>query len=243
MIIKNKLISIIIPAMNEEDNIGHLLDDIFHVTKKMDGYDFEIIVVNDHSRDSTYSVAHSKKVKALNNLRKPGKGHALITGFENAKGEYFIMMDADYSHRAEDIPALIKALENGVGLAIGSRIYGGSEEYTRVRAFGNVILTLIFGMFHKRYLSDALNGFKAFRSEIFNNYKYTSRDFEIEIELLVNTMRSGMKIAEIPSHERARKAGRSKSKVVKHGIKFFNRIVREWLYNKIHAHKLSKGSS
>ncbi len=173
---KNKLISIIIPAMNEENNIGHLIDDIFSVTKKMNDYEFEIIVVNDHSKDSTPQVAESKNAKVINNLRKSGKGYALITGFEGALGEYFIMMDADYSHRAEDIPLFVKALEDGAGLVIGSRIYGGSEEYTRIRAIGNILLTLIFGIFHGRYLSDALNGFKAFRSDIFRRYKYTSMD-------------------------------------------------------------------
>lgn len=234
---KKKLISIIIPAMNEEHNIGFLLDDIFAVTKKMIDYEFEIIVVNDHSKDRTSLVAQSMNAKIINNLRKPGKGYALITGFENAKGEYFIIMDADYSHRAEDIPVLVQPLNDGAGLVVGSRIYGGSDEYTRVRAFGNVILTLMFGIFHKRYLSDALNGFKAFKSDIFNKHRYTSRDFEIEIELLVATLRSGLKIVEVPSHERTRKSGRSKSKVIKHGIKFFNQIVKEWLRNKLNEYR------
>ncbi len=223
--------------MNEENNIGHLIDDIFSVTKKMNDYEFEIIVVNDHCKDRTPQVAESKNAKVINNLRKSGKGYALITGFEGALGEYFIMMDADYSHRAEDIPLFVKALEDGAGLVIGSRIYGGSEEYTRIRAIGNILLTLIFGIFHGRYLSDALNGFKAFRSDIFRRYKYTSRDFEIEVELLVNTLRSGMNIVEVPSHERVRKSGESKSKIIKHGIKFFNRIVKEWLVNKFNEGK------
>lgn len=227
----NKLISIIIPAMNEEENISDVLDDIFATTEKIKGYDFEIIVVNDHSKDRTPLIARSKNVKVIDNLRSPGKGHALITGFENAKGEYFVMMDADYSHRPEDVPALIRPLEDGAGLVIGSRIFGGSDEYTRVRAFGNIILTLGFGLFHKRYLSDALNGYKAFRSEIFKEFTYTAKDFEIEIELLANTIRAGKRIVEVASHERSRKSGNSKSKVVRHGIKFFNRILLEWMRN------------
>lgn len=228
-----KLVSIIIPAMNEENNIDYLLDDIRAVIKNMDDYEFEIIVVDDHSKDNTRLVAQSKNVKVINNLRKPGKGHALITGFENAHGEYFIMMDADCSHQAKDIPNFIASLKDDVGLVIGSRLYGGSEEYTRLRAMGNIILTLMFGIFHHRYLSDALNGFKGFKSEIFTKYKYTSRDFEIEIELLVNTLRSGMRIIEIPSHEKPRRSGKVKSSIIKHGIKFLNRILKEWLKDKI----------
>lgn len=229
---RRKLISIIIPARNEENNIGYLLDDVLATTNKMNDYEFEIIVVNDHSKDQTLSVALSKNVKVLNNLRRPGKGCALITGFENAKGDYFIMLDADYSHRPEDIPIFIQSLENNAGLVIGSRIYGGSEEYTSIRAFGNIILTLIFGIFHKRYLSDSLNGFKAFKSEIFKKFTYTSSGFEIEIELLVNALRMGMKIVEVPSQERKRRSGTSKSKIITHGLRFLYKILSEWLRNK-----------
>jgi GT2 family glycosyltransferase len=223
-----KLVSIVIPAMNEEENILYVLDDLLAITERSKRYSFEIIVVNDHSKDKTASVALSKNVKVLNNTEVPGKGHALVAGFREAKGEYIVMMDADYSHRAEDIFELIGPLENGAGLVVGSRVYGGSDEYTRPRAFGNIVLTLAFGIFHKRYLSDALNGFKAFRREVFDNFTYTSRYFEIEIELLVNALRSGFKIAEVPSHERIRRAGKSKSKIVQHGFGFLSRIVQEW---------------
>lgn len=229
---RRRLISIIVPARDEEGNVGYLLDDIWCMIRKTQDYEFEVIVVNDHSRDKTPLVASLKNVKVIDNLRSPGKGHALITGFENAKGDYFVMMDADYSHRAEDIPELIKPLDSGAGLVIGSRIYGGSDEYTRLRAFGNVILTLAFGIFHKRYLSDALNGFKAFKSEIFRNFSYTAKDFEIEVELLVNTLRAKMAIVEIPSHERSRRYGMAKSKIIKHGFKFIYRIILEWSRNK-----------
>ncbi|MDP2923754.1 MAG: glycosyltransferase [Candidatus Omnitrophota bacterium] len=224
-----KKVSVIIPAMNEENNIGYLLDEISKITTTMKNYQFEVIVVDDHSKDKTAVIARSKNVKVVNNLRKPGKGYALISGFEVATGEYLVMMDADCSHRPEDIPLFIDTLEKGAGLVIGSRIYGSSDEYTRVRAFGNIVLTLVFGLLYNRYLSDALNGYKAFQSEIFKKFEYTSRDFEIEIELLVNTLRAGMKIVEIPSHERVRKSGFSKSKVIKHGVKFLNRIIKEWL--------------
>jgi hypothetical protein len=138
------------------------------------------------------------------------------------------MMDGDYSHRAEDLGVFLDALKPGVCLVVGSRIFGGSEEYTRVRAFGNILLTYLFGFLHGRYLSDALNGYKAFRREVFTGFEYTSVEFEIEIELLVNAIRSGGRIVEIPSHERARASGRSKSKVVRHGTRFLMRMIYEW---------------
>jgi glycosyltransferase involved in cell wall biosynthesis len=221
----NKLVSIVIPAKDEEETLPLVLKDLFNTIKNIKEYSFEVIVVNDHSIDRTVEVARSfDNVKVVNNTRSAGKGHALITGFENSIGDYIIMLDADYSHRPEDIPVFLSLLERGYGLVVGSRITGGSEEYVLIRAFGNIVLTIFFWFVTGVFLTDALNGYKAFRREIFTNHKYTSRDFEIEIELLINTLIDGYKIGEIPSHERARAGGKMKSKVFKHGIKFFWKI-------------------
>ena len=222
----DKLVSIVIPARDEEETLPLVLKDLFNVIRNIQNYNFEIIVVNDHSIDKTVEVASSfDGVKIINNTRSTGKGHALITGFEHSKGDYIIMLDADYSHRPEDIPVFLSLLERGYGLVVGSRITGGSEEYVLIRAFGNIVLTMLFWFVTGVFLTDALNGYKAFRREIFTNHKYSSKDFEIEIELLINTLIDGYKIGEIPSHERARAGGEMKSKVFKHGIKFFWKII------------------
>jgi hypothetical protein len=137
------------------------------------------------------------------------------------------MLDADYSHRAEELPHLLQALKDGVGLVIGSRVVGGSEEYTHVRALGNVFLSATLGLCTGRYLSDALNGFKVFRRDVFTDFTYTSRAFEIEIEIIANALRKGYKIVEVSSHERQRAGGKMKSRVVRHGTRFLLRILWE----------------
>ncbi|MBI5199794.1 MAG: glycosyltransferase family 2 protein [Nitrospirae bacterium] len=220
-------VSIVIPAMNEEENLPMVLGKVNQFRERMGEYEFEVIVVDDHSIDNTYDVARENGVLVFRNEYRAGKGNALRYGFERATGDYIVMLDADCSHNPLDIPAFLEKLEEGAGLVIGSRIYGGSDEYTRIRAFGNIMLTLIFGLLHGRYLSDALNGFKAFRKDVFSDFRYTSSNFEIEIELLVNTLRKGYQIVEVPSHEGARMAGEAKSKVVKHGTKFLLRIIKE----------------
>ncbi len=225
-----KKISIVIPAMNEEDTIEQLLKDIIPVKKDLEKeYEVEVIVVDDHSTDSTPDIAEKMGVKLIRNTGKSGKGCALRVGFKEAEGDYYIMLDADYSHRAEDIPLFVKELDNGAGLVIGSRILGGSDEYTRIRAFGNIFLTFSVGFFLKRYLSDALNGFKAFKKEVFDDFEYNAKDYEIEIEIIANTLRKGLPVKEVSSHERSRAGGEAKSKVIKHGTKFMLRIIREFL--------------
>ena len=223
---KIKKVSIVIPAQNEDKNLGLVLDELKTALSGIK-IDFEIIVVNDHSRDRTEQIAKEKKVIVINNYGRPGKGNALRLGFKNSGGDVIVMMDADYSHRPEDLPLFLDGIEKGAGLVIGSRIWGGSEEYTRVRAFGNIFFTAIFGFIFHRYLSDLLNGYKAFRREIFDNYKYNSSTFEIEIELAVNTLRSGHTIMEVPSHERKRAGGEVKSNVAVHGTKFLLKMISE----------------
>lgn len=219
-------VSVVIPARNEEGNIGLVLDEVNQARTKTE-YELEVIVVDDHSTDGTAEVAAGKGAKVIQNNGKSGKGNALKAGFACASGDFIIMMDADYSHRAEDIPQFIQHFEKGAGLVIGSRIYGGSDEYTRVRAFGNIFFTGLFGMFLGRYLSDALNGFKGFKKDLVKKHQYQSRNFEIEIELLANALKDGYRIVEFPSHERTRKEGVPKSRIVRDGTRFLLRIIKE----------------
>jgi glycosyltransferase involved in cell wall biosynthesis len=224
-----KSLSVIIPARNEEVTLPMVLDDLAAVRPTLAGYDVEVIVVDDGSTDRTAELAAARGARVVKNTRKNGKGMALRAGFEAAKGDLLIMMDADYSHRAEEIPVFLAAMNDGVGLVIGSRVVGGSEEYHHVRALGNVFLSASLGLATGRYLSDALNGFKLFRVDVFRDFKYTSAAFEIEIEIIANAMRKGYKVVEVPSHERARAGGEMKSRVVRHGTRFLLRIIYEGL--------------
>jgi glycosyltransferase involved in cell wall biosynthesis len=222
-------ISVVIPAKDEEATLGSVLEDLHKVIPTLTGYEVEVICVDDHSTDTTASIAQSFNAKVVKNTRKSGKGMALRAGFEVATGDILVMMDADCSHRPEHLPVFLNALEDGVGLVIGSRVWGGSDEYVHIRALGNVFLTSFVGLFMGRYLSDALNGYKVFRRDIFSDFKYTSRAFEIEIEIIANTLRKGYRIVEVNSHERSRAGGREKSSVVRHGTRFLLRILWEGL--------------
>lgn len=222
-------ISIVVPAQNEEETLGNVLDDLNKTIKQMPDYEFELLCVDDHSTDATANIARSYGAEVVENKRTPGKGMALRAGFEAAKGDIIVMLDADYSHRAEELPRMLRAMTDGVGLVIGSRVVGGSEEYTHVRALGNVFLSATLGLCTRRYLSDALNGFKVFRRDVFTDFTYTSKAFEIEIEIIANALRKGYRVVEVSSHERARAGGEMKSRVVRHGTRFLLRILWEGL--------------
>jgi glycosyltransferase involved in cell wall biosynthesis len=222
-------ISVVVPAQNEEETLGNVLHDLNKTISQMPNYEFELICVDDHSTDATANIARSYGARVVENKRKRGKGMALRAGFEAAEGDVIVMLDADYSHRAEELPRLLRAMTDGVGLVIGSRVVGGSEEYTHVRALGNVFLSATLGLCTKRYLSDALNGFKVFRRDVFTDFEYTSKAFEIEIEIIANALRKGYRVVEVSSNERARAGGEMKSRVVRHGTRFLLRILWEGL--------------
>jgi glycosyltransferase involved in cell wall biosynthesis len=224
-----KKLSIIIPAKNEEATLPQLLTDLYETIPQLTGYEVEVICVDDHSTDATADIARSFGARIIKNIGKGGKGMALRAGFQAATGDILAMMDADYSHRPEDLPLFLEALKEGIGLVIGSRVVGGSEEYNHVRALGNVFLSTSVGLCLGRYLSDALNGYKVFRRDVFTDFRYTSTTFEIEIEIIANTLRKGYRVVEVSSHERARAGGQAKSFVVQHGTRFLMRILSEGL--------------
>jgi glycosyltransferase involved in cell wall biosynthesis len=220
-------LSVVIPARDEEATIGRVLTDLYRILPQLNDCEPEVICVDDHSRDRTAEIARSFGATVIQNTSRSGKGLALRAGFEAATGDIIAMMDADYSHQAEDLPVFLQALKDGIGLVIGSRVVGGSEEYTHVRALGNVFLSAALGLCTGRYLSDALNGYKVFRRDVFTDYEYSASSFEIEIEIIANTLRKGYRIVEVSSHERARAGGKAKSRVVRHGTRFLVRILWE----------------
>ncbi len=220
-------VTVIIPAKNEESTLGSVLADLYETIGRLPKYDWEVICVDDRSTDKTAAIARSFGARVVPNTGKSGKGMALRAGFEQANGDLLAMMDADYSHRPQDLPLFLDAMQDGVGLVIGSRVVGGSEEYTHIRALGNVFLSATMGLCTGRYLSDALNGFKVFRRDVFTDFRYTSKAFEIEIEIIANALRHGYRVVEVSSHERARAGGEAKSRVIRHGTRFLVRILRE----------------
>lgn len=219
-------VSIVIPARNEGASIGRVLQECCFICKEM-GRPYEIIVVDDHSIDLTGEVAKEYGCRVIRNEGLGGKGNALLTGFQQARYNVIAMMDADYSHRPLDLPKFLGSIEDGLGIVVGDRMTGGSDEYTLLRSLGNRFLTWVFRNLFGVQILDALNGYKAFRREVFDAFQYTSSGFEIEIELLANARRLGYSIGMVSSQERGRLEGRPKSFVLRDGIRFLSRIFQE----------------
>ena len=207
-------VSIVIPTYNERENIPLICNGISLQIQK--DWDYEIIFVDDNSPDGTSSEIQSQaqydpRVKLVERPGKLGLGSAITRGFQEASGDYWIMMDADMSHRPEDLPRMLLALST-VDIAIGSRyVPGGSTPnwpYHRR-------ITSRFASWLARYLldldiMDLTTGFLAFRSSRIRDILplLDPKGFKIGLEILAKS--SHLSHKEVPIEFVDRLYGKSK---------------------------------
>ncbi|MBW1915781.1 MAG: glycosyltransferase family 2 protein [Deltaproteobacteria bacterium] len=205
------MISIILPTYNEVENIRVIVANLLRLLEK-ENIEGEIIVVDDDSPDGTAAIAMGfiEKYPVSVYVRKSDRGlsKAVIKGFELAKGDVCLVIDADLSHPVEKIPAMIRPiLEDKCDMTVGSRYIegGGWEDFSLVRE----IVSKMAGFLAKGIttLSDPTSGFMAIRKNIINEMKLDPLGWKIVLEVAV---KGKPRIKEIPILFGERKKGRSK---------------------------------
>jgi glycosyltransferase involved in cell wall biosynthesis len=220
-------VSVIIPAYNEEKNIGDILLRT-NVTLETIGVPYEIIVVDDGSSDETRPTAMKHKATILSNGVNRGKGYALKKGIKKASGNIIITMDADGSHRPEEIPKLIFPLLNGADAVFGSRFIGKQEQDAtkKLHIFGNKLFNLLIALLTGKRVTDSQTGFRAYKKKIIKEIGIISDGYEVETELTVKSLKNGYVIHEEPITFERRKDGSSHLNPLFDGIKIFKNIVK-----------------
>jgi len=219
-------ISVVIPAYNEEENIESVLCRTGEALETLN-LPYEIIVIDDGSTDKTRFLAEKHKVTVISNGNNHGKGYALKRGLEDARGELVIMMDADGSHRPEDIKCLISPLLNGADVVMGSRFVGKREKDStkKLHILGNKLFNLLIRILTKQYITDSQTGFRAFKKEVLKEIKITCDGYAVETELTVKTLRNGFVVREEPITYERRKNGCSHINPIRDGIKIFKAMI------------------
>jgi len=185
------MIVAIIPAYNE----GKLVGQVIEKTKE---FVDKVIVIDDGSKDNTYSTAMQASPDIL--IRHPingGKGLALQTGFEAAfelNPSIIITIDADLQHDPNDIPRLVEALKDA-DIVIGARSM--NNQMPGIFKFGNRFLCKMFNLFFNNKLKDPQSGLRAFRGEIYNHIRWESTGYFVETEMLANACKNGIRCKEI----------------------------------------------
>jgi len=216
-------VSLVVPAQNEARNIPWVFEQIPRCVD-------EVILVDGSSRDATVAMAR-ECLPTVRNVQQsgPGKGNALRTGFAAATGEYIVMMDADGSMWPGEIPHYLHFLDNGYDFVKGSRCIagGGSLDLTRIRSLGNHVLLAVVNRLYHAMLTDLCYGFCAFRRSFLDELDLRSTGFEIEAEMIAHALRSGLRIAEVPSLELPRRSGRSHLHAVSDGRRVLRTLLAE----------------
>jgi len=216
-------VSVIIPTLNEEGNIGHV---IRRVRKVLDGAKYEILVVDGYSKDRTVPIATSMGARIIYDSK--GKGSALIKGFAAARGDILVSMDADLSNEPKEMRLLIDSIEIGYDICMGSRFItgGGTQDMPAFRKFGNRMFVGMVNMFFHSNYSDLCYGYRSFRKDRIKGLRLSENKFAIETEISIMAAKRGLKVIEIPSVEKKRRAGEAKLRTFSDGWSILMTILR-----------------
>jgi len=222
----SSIISVVIPAYNEQHTIGQTISDTI-LTMDSLKMPYEIIVVDDGSTDNTGQIASKYKATVLSNEKNQGKGYALRKGFQYAQGDIIVTIDSDGAHEPKEIPDLIQPLFNGADVVAGSRYLGGRMgTTTRLHRIGNTLFNFTIMILTGKQITDSQSGFRAFKREILQKIALQSLGYDIEAEMTVKSLRNGFVFQEQPIYCARRKCDNSKLRTFHDGIRIFKAIFK-----------------
>lgn len=222
-------LSVIIPAYNEQFNIIETLNSVFGYLKKQ-AYSFEVIVVNDGSRDKTADLVREYQKSfpnliLLDNSINRGKGFAVRQGMQQARGKLALFMDADNSTKITEIEKALPLFEQGAEIVIGSRRLKTSQilaPQPLYRRFLGELFRLTTKFLFGLPYEDTQAGFKIFNQrarQLFERQKIWGWSFDVE--LLVLAKQLGLKVQEIPITWENRRSSRVRLRgMIKVGFEF-----------------------
>jgi len=192
-------LSVIIPVYNEVEHISEIVKRV--QSTKMTR---EIIIVDDGSEDGTRSILHEldgqKKVRVILHAYNQGKGAAVVTGLNAAKGDVLLIQDADLEYDPRDYPILLKPIKEGIAdVVYGSRFLGGSHRVTMFwHMVANRLLTFMTNILYNTILTDMETGYKVFRREVIEGMTIRAKGFNFEPEFTAKILKRKYRIFEVP---------------------------------------------
>ena len=219
-------LSVVIPALNEEANIGELISALHEVVPSISPQ-YELIVVDGGSVDKTRELAKMLNTKVLVQTER-GYGGALKEGFQTARGEYILTLDGDLSHSPTCIPQMWEACKRAEVVVASRYVSGGSADMPRFRRLLSRVLNKVFTTGLSLPLKDISSGFRLYRSSVLKNMELGSSDFDILEEILIKSYAQGWRIREVPFHYLPRKSGDSHVRLLKFGVAYLKTFRRMW---------------
>ena len=223
-------IAILVPAYNEAENIGHVLD---LMPGEVCGVETAVLVVDDGSRDGTGDVAAEHGAVVARHVINRGGGAALRTGYRlmvESGAEIVVTLDADGQHLPSEMERLVKPVLDGeVDVAHGSRVLGQADRNHFARELGIVFFNRLVSLITRTHVTDCSNGYRAVRTTVLPQLVLRQEQFHTS-EFMIEAIKRGIPAKEVPVTVEQRLHGHSKKPaVVRYGLGFANAIVRTWL--------------
>jgi hypothetical protein len=223
-------IGVLVPAYNEADNIGQVLD---RIPREVCGVPTAVLVVDDGSRDGTDAVAAGHGAVVARHPVNRGGGAAMRTGYRllaDSEARIVVTMDADGQHLPEEMERLVRPVLDGeVAVAHGSRVLGTAERNHPAREAGIVFFNRLVSLITRAHVTDCSNGYRAVRADVLPTLVLRQEQFHTS-EFMIEAIKRGVPAKEVPVTVEQRLHGHSKKPaVVRYGVGFANAIVRTWL--------------
>lgn len=206
-----KTIAIIIPAFDEELTIAVTMKDFHRVCPEAEFY-----VINNASKDKTGEIAEAtySELRCKGRLLfepKKGKANAVRKAFMEVSADIYVMVDADQTYPASDLPNLLKPVLDGYAeIVCGNRHTSGvyrRENKRPMHVFGNRLVRRVINFFFNGNLQDVLSGYRVMSKRFVKNYPILSGGFELETEMSIHALDKGYNVIELPTAYRDRPEG------------------------------------
>ncbi len=205
-------LSIIIPAYNEEENIGQVIEQVEERIK----FPFDLIVINDHSADRTAEIVTGlankfNNIILIENKLAPGFANVVKTGLASVKTEVVVLVMGDLCDDLGTLPLMFEKIKEGFDVVCGSRYIKGGARIggSKVKGFFSFFVGKTMSMFTGITTRDVANAFKMYRKEVIESINIESAGFEVSMELALKAYFNGFKITEVPTIWREREKGKS----------------------------------
>jgi dolichol-phosphate mannosyltransferase len=236
-------LSVVIPARGEEDSVEETLRSTVDALER-EGIDYELIVVDDHSTDSTAEIvgrisAENARVRCISSTYDPGFGFAVRAGLDEFTGDAVAVMMADGSDHPGDLVRYHHELEEGWECVFGSRFIRGAriEGYPRLKLVLNRLANWFISTIFRHHYNDTTNAFKAYRREVIDAIQpLLSNHYNLTVEMPLKAIARGHTFRVIPISWTNRAAGRSKLGIREMGSRYLFIVLYVWL-----EHHLSRG--
>jgi glycosyltransferase involved in cell wall biosynthesis len=215
-------IAVVVPCYNEEAAIAKVVGEFAAQPGVV-----EVLVVDNASTDRTVELARAAGARVVTESR-PGKGFALLTGFRAVReADFVVMVDGDDTYPAESLPQLVGAAESGADMVIGTRLAQASEgSLPRGHGLGNRLFIALVRVLFGLRTQDLFSGYRVLSRRFLQTVPLVAIGFEVELEISLQALQHGFRIAELPVPYRPRPAGSySKLRTYRDGYRILTALI------------------